>query len=250
MTADAFLAWATETGFRSELVAGEVVAMAPGRYAHAHLKGRAFRAPGNAVARAGPPCEAIVDGMAVRVDEDTLYQPDVILRCGARMAWDTVAVPDPLLLVEVISPSTAVLDTGGKLAGYFRVPSVRHYLILHAEARILIHHARARRTAPSPRASFAMARWRWTRPASCWMSPPSSANRSRRQAESVGPDAQRVRSGGRQHQRTPLRGSASIRSRCRRHEGHRAEQGRSAAPVSPSVASDPRPGAIPPSRGT
>jgi hypothetical protein len=68
--------------------------------------------------------------------------------------------------------------------------------------------------------------------------------------ESVGPDAQRVRSGGRQHQRTPLRGSASIRSRCRRHEGHRAEQGRSAAPVSPSVVSDPRPGAIPPSRGT
>ena len=36
----------------------------------------------------GLPCEAIVDGMAVRVDEDTLYQPDVILRCGARMAWE------------------------------------------------------------------------------------------------------------------------------------------------------------------
>jgi Uma2 family endonuclease len=94
------------------------------------------------VARAGLPCKAVVDGMAVRVDEGTLYQPDVILRCGARMAWDTVAVPDPLLLVEVVSPSTAVLDTDGKLAGSFRVPSVRHTLILHAEARTLIHHAR------------------------------------------------------------------------------------------------------------
>ena len=68
MTADEFIAWAIETDFRGELVAGEVVAMAPERYAHGRLKGRAFQALAGAIARAGLGCEAIVDSMAVRVE--------------------------------------------------------------------------------------------------------------------------------------------------------------------------------------
>ena len=80
--------------------------------------------------------------MAVRVDDTTLYQPDVILRCGPPLHDEDVLVPDPLLLVEVVSPSTARLDSGGKLAGYFRLPTVRHYLILDGRPRVVIHHAR------------------------------------------------------------------------------------------------------------
>ena len=34
------------------------------------------------------------------------------------------------------------MDAGEKLAGYFRVPSVRHYLIVSARRREVIHHAR------------------------------------------------------------------------------------------------------------
>lgn len=142
MTAEEFLAWAAEHEFRGELVSGQVVAMAPERYAHVRAKGLAYRALGDAIARAGLPCEAIVDGMAVRVDPATIYQPDVILRCGEPLDADTVIAPDPVVLVEVLSPSTAVLDTGGKLEGYFRIPSLRHYLILRAGNRSVIHHAR------------------------------------------------------------------------------------------------------------
>jgi Uma2 family endonuclease len=142
MTAEEFLAWALESDFRGELVGGEVVAMAPERYAHGRTKGFAFRALGDAIARAGLPCEAIIDSMAVQVDKATLYQPDVILRCGPPLDDATMIAPDPVVLVEVLSPSTAVLDTGGKLEGYFRIPSVRHYLILRAETRTVIHHAR------------------------------------------------------------------------------------------------------------
>jgi Uma2 family endonuclease len=143
MTADEFIAWAIETGFRGELVGGEVVAIPPERYAHARLKGQAFRVLGDSISRAGLPCEVIVDGMGVQTDDETLYQPDVILRCGPRLQDTVVTVPDPLVLVEVLSPSTAVLDTGGKLDGYFSIPTVRHYLILRAETRTAIHHARA-----------------------------------------------------------------------------------------------------------
>ena len=45
-------------------------------------------------------------------------------------------------MVEVLSPSTAAIDHGPKLSGYFSLPSVQHYLILDPERRVVIHHKR------------------------------------------------------------------------------------------------------------
>jgi len=142
MTADAFIEWAVRTGFRGELVAGEAVAMSPERYEHGRIKGAAFIALRAAIRRAGLPCQAIVDSVAVRVDAGTIYQPDVLLRCGPRLPGDTVVVPDPVILVEVLSPSTAGTDAGAKLEDYFRIPSVMHYLMLRPARGTVIHHAR------------------------------------------------------------------------------------------------------------
>jgi Uma2 family endonuclease len=46
------------------------------------------------------------------------------------------------IVVEVLSPGTTATDTGGKLAEYFRVPSVAHYLIVHPTRRTITHHRR------------------------------------------------------------------------------------------------------------
>lgn len=144
MTADEFLAWAMAQpeGARYELVAGEVVAMAPERAAHGRAKLAAVDALRAAVARAGLTCEAFVDGMAVRIDDATVYEPDVLLRCGAPVADDCLEIGDPVVVVEVLSPSTGHKDTGGKLDDYFRLSSVRHYLIVKTSNRTLIHHRR------------------------------------------------------------------------------------------------------------
>ena len=80
--------------------------------------------------------------MAVRVDEATVYEPDASLRCGSRLEDDAVEFSDPVVVVEVLSPSTRARDAGAKLADYFRLPSVRHYLILRTDTRSAIHHAR------------------------------------------------------------------------------------------------------------
>ena len=45
-------------------------------------------------------------------------------------------------MVEVLSPSTRARDTGAKLEDYFRLPTVRHYLIVKTESRSVIHHGR------------------------------------------------------------------------------------------------------------
>ena len=142
MTADEFLAWATEQKGRFELASGEVVAMAPELAAHALAKLAVARALGDAVREARLPCQVFPDGMAVRVDEATVYEPDASLRCGSRLDDDAVEFRDPVVVVEVLSPSTRARDAGAKLADYFRLSSVRHYLILRTDTRQAIHHAR------------------------------------------------------------------------------------------------------------
>jgi len=144
MTVDAFLAWAVgQPEGRFELVAGRVVAMAPERFTHADMKAEAWLALRTAIARAGLPCRAHVDGPGLRVDDRTLYAPDVMVRCGPALPPEAVETGDPLIVVEVLSPSTAARDMAAKLEDYFRMPSVAHYLILRIESRAVIHHARA-----------------------------------------------------------------------------------------------------------
>ncbi len=143
MTADAFTAWVmNQPGGRFELSGGVVVAMAPERAAHGRAKGAAYRALGDAVAAAGVPCEVFTDGMAVRIDDATQYEPDAAVRCGAPLDGDAVVYDDPVIVVEVVSPSSRSLDTGAKLAGYFRLASLRHYLVIDPDRRTLVHHRR------------------------------------------------------------------------------------------------------------
>ena len=55
---------------------------------------------------------------------------------------DAIKLRDPMIVVEVLSPSTSARDVGAKLEDYFRLPSVQHYLIVRTENRTIIHHAR------------------------------------------------------------------------------------------------------------
>ncbi len=126
---------------RYERVDGRIVAMAAERGAHLRVKGAAYRALIRAVAAAGVGCQALPDGATVETG-DSDYEPDALVNCGEPMADDAIAAPNPVIVVEVLSPGTASTDTGGKLAGYFRVPSVMHYLIVHPTRRVVTHHRR------------------------------------------------------------------------------------------------------------
>ncbi len=142
MTADEFIAWAMEQPETEhyELVAGEIVAMAPERASHVRGKQRIFQRLDAAIVAAGLRCEAFVDGLGVQADETTLYIPDVLVRCGPPLPDGAVTISDPMIVVEILSPSARGTDTGAKFADYFRIPSVRHYLIVRMETKTVIHH--------------------------------------------------------------------------------------------------------------
>lgn len=89
------------------------------------------------------PCEMLPSGLCVPIDSQTAFEPDALVYCGERLDPDAITVPEPVIVIEVFSPSTRDVDTGNKLTGYFRLPSLRHYLILDTERRTVIHHRRS-----------------------------------------------------------------------------------------------------------
>jgi Uma2 family endonuclease len=142
MTVDEFLAWAAEQPGRWELFDGVPVAMAPERVIHGRSKSRLVRAFDEAIGRAGLPCEFLIDSAAVRIDRYQSYQPDGMVICGEPLSDDALEVPEPVIVVEVLSPSNALKDLRDKLQGYFRVPSIQHYLVVDPDEKLVIHHAR------------------------------------------------------------------------------------------------------------
>jgi Uma2 family endonuclease len=143
LSREEFRHWAERQTGRYERIDGKPVAMSPERAVHVRLKSRVWRILDQAITTAGLDAEAFGDGVTIEIDEDTDYEPDAVVNCGPRVAPDATAATNPVIVVEVLSPSTQAVDTSDKLADYFRVASIQHYLIVSARRREIIHHQRA-----------------------------------------------------------------------------------------------------------
>ena len=144
MTVDEFVAWAIcQDKGRYELFDGRVVKQDPENWGHVATKGNVYLALQTALQQAATPFYFAPSGLIVRVDRATAFEPDALvapLPCPAR---DAMEIPNPVLVVEVLSPSTTKRDLTDKLAGYFQVPSIQHYLIIDPEEGQVIWHRRA-----------------------------------------------------------------------------------------------------------
>jgi Uma2 family endonuclease len=143
LTREEFRRWAEGQPQRHERIAGQPVAMSPERAMHARLKSRVLRALDCAIRDAGLDCEAFPDGMTIEIDDDTDYEPDAVVNCGPPVHPDAIVADNPIIMVEVLSPSTQSIDSSDKLADYFRLPSIQHYLIVRTRRREIIHHWRS-----------------------------------------------------------------------------------------------------------
>lgn len=141
-TREEYRHWAERQPGRHERVWGEVVAMNAERIGHVLVKARVWQALDRAVREAGLDCQAFSDGVTVEIDDHTDYKPDAVVNCGPAPHLDAVAVPNSVIVVEVASPSAQSVDSGEKLADYFRNPSVQHYLIVRLRRREVIHNMR------------------------------------------------------------------------------------------------------------
>lgn len=143
MTVEQFIDWAmAQPGGRFELHGGQVIPMTPERTGHLKVKHKVAVALERAIAHSGLRCFALPDGATVPIDDVTAFEPDALVYCGDELPDDAILVPEQVIVAEVVSPSSQARDAGVKLAGYFRLASLRHYLIVDPENRLVIHHRR------------------------------------------------------------------------------------------------------------
>ena len=136
ITAREFLALdLPDDGWRYELIDGIVVAMNPPGSPHQVLAGRLNGHLFTAQQRTLPDCDLrpqagiAPDGL----DDDQMYEADLALTCAPYEPGDQGVVTDPILIVEILSPSTDAKDLKRKLPRYKRIPSVAEILYVHTE---------------------------------------------------------------------------------------------------------------------
>jgi Uma2 family endonuclease len=136
-----FLAWSeAQPRGRYELVDGEIVAMSPERARHNLVKLEVALSLRAAVAAARLPCTVFTDGITVVIDDQNTREPDATVQCGVDVDLDSTIAAAPLIVVEVVSPSSERDDTDAKLVDYFSVASICHYLIVFSQKRVVVHH--------------------------------------------------------------------------------------------------------------
>jgi Uma2 family endonuclease len=102
ITVDEFLAWpeGQERG-RFELFDGEIVMQQSERITHVRVKGNIYSA------EAGLKCTALPDGATVQIADDIAFVPDALVYCGETVSGLSLEVPNPVIVVEVLSASSA-----------------------------------------------------------------------------------------------------------------------------------------------
>ncbi|MBI3154256.1 MAG: Uma2 family endonuclease [Burkholderiales bacterium] len=134
MTANEFLAWDATQTIKHEFVRGELFAMAGAHEAHVTATMNVAMALRQHLK--GSPCRTFQADMKLRVEAaDAFYYPDVMVTCSAADAADPLVKREPVLMVEVLSPSTAAYDRGEKFAAYRLLPSLQEYLLVDPAAR-------------------------------------------------------------------------------------------------------------------
>ncbi|MEL6064432.1 MULTISPECIES: Uma2 family endonuclease [unclassified Methylobacterium] len=136
MDVSAFRLWveARPQHERWELLDGEPVLRAPPGERHQRI---VMNLAGRLDALAEPRGCRAMPGLAILSDalDDFAPIPDVVVRCGPPLPDGYAA--DPLLVGEVLSPSTMNVDRGRKIDFYRTVPSLKVLLIVYSdEARV------------------------------------------------------------------------------------------------------------------
>ena len=136
MTPEAFLEWEKTQTEKHEYLNGlvyEVYAMVGARDAHVTTAGNVFALLKEHLR--GGPCRVYISDMKLQIDAANAYfYPDVFVTCDARDRAEDTCKRFPILVIEVLSDSTAGYDRGDKFATYRKVEGLREYVIIDPDS--------------------------------------------------------------------------------------------------------------------
>ena len=136
-TVEAYLDMERTSAVRHEYLDGLVYALAGGTGAHSRL-GANMIAALHAALRDGP-CGVYSSDMKVRVAPTRFVYPDASVGCVGveRNDRGDEWLTEPLLVVEVLSPSTTAYDRGDKYDLYRRLPALRAYVLVETTTALV-----------------------------------------------------------------------------------------------------------------
>jgi Uma2 family endonuclease len=138
-TVEEFEVWHARQPERWEFIRGEPRMMAPASIRHSIIKTNVGFELRNALAEHG--CAVMVDGPQILTDEISAI-PDVVVT-RAPLDLTTPVITEPVIIVEVMSPSSELNDTGLKWLAYRNIPSLRHFIVFSQNQRLAHVHSRA-----------------------------------------------------------------------------------------------------------
>ena len=131
-SSETYLEMERQADYKSEYFQGEIFAMAGGSTNHNAIKENTSVSIWNHL-RQGKGCRNYSSDQRIHIQDNGLYTyPDLVVICGpnqyADMKRDTIT--NPILIGEVLSPSTAAYDRGEKFRLYRSIPSFQEYLLI------------------------------------------------------------------------------------------------------------------------
>jgi|GEM_PF-3930056 len=149
LTKEAYFDYCDRHEGKYEFHDGMVIAMAGGTTTHTRLGGMAYRLLSDSVEEND--CEAFVFEKSVAVEfDENYYYPDVVVVCGEAKYDDRKNLLNPVLIVEVLSRSTAFYDRNTKFERYRSIPTV-HFMIAIPSSSVIAQSRQFTITCLSPK---------------------------------------------------------------------------------------------------
>ena len=131
LTEEQYLAIERTSEVRSEFLDGEMFAMSDGTMNHARLQTNILVEV--SIGLRGSPCEAFGPDFRIKVSSRIYTYPDVSVVCGEPLVAGDDNLLNPVVIFEVLSPSTEKHDRGLKFQHYRTIDSLKDYILVHQD---------------------------------------------------------------------------------------------------------------------
>ena len=144
-TPEAYITQERKALHKSEYLSGQIFAMSGASRAHSLITGNIFNSLYNQLVVSD--CEVHSSDMRVQPSPIAYFYPDVVVACGEPRFEDDVfdTLLNPIVIVEVLSPSTAAYDRGEKFSHYRQLTSLQDYILVSQHKFCVEHYWRQNR---------------------------------------------------------------------------------------------------------
>ena len=135
MSPEAYLDWEREQDSKYEYENGKIIAMTGGTIPHSQIPLN-FASLLLANLR-GKGCKITISDAKVSIRSKKYYYPDVVVSCDKRDRFSRDFLQYPILIAEVLSPSTEARDRGVKQQNYMAIKTLQTYILITPERPII-----------------------------------------------------------------------------------------------------------------